>query len=70
MINRTLLWFLALCPGGCIENPWPPDTATEIETFLGYESEASTQATTGDTTGDTVGATDGDTTGAADTTTQ
>lgn len=68
MTNRALLWFLALCPGACIDNPWPPDTATEIETFLGYETEEATMATTGDTTG-TTETTDGETTDATDATT-
>lgn len=64
MTRRALLWLLALCPGACIDDPWPPDTTTEIETFLGHETEVTTRATTGttSTTGDTTGTT-GDTTG-------
>jgi hypothetical protein len=68
MTRRALLWLLALCPSACIDDPWPPDTTTEIETFLGYETEVTTRATTGDTTGGTTGTTCDTTGGTTDTT--
>ncbi|MBL9107270.1 MAG: hypothetical protein JNL82_40645 [Myxococcales bacterium] len=72
--RRGPLWLVLLCLVACLDDPWPPTSDTDIETFLGDPEDARTtptEATGGadaSSTGTTAATTGGESTGGTGTT--